>query len=150
MVDYKGSTITDKIIMKDWNQVFYFFEKLNFQLLEQSTPPQPFGNYYYVFSNGHIDFRIASDRNELSFEIRFRTDSDWWFDVSLLRYFLYQGKEADDVSDIDADKNFIIENIDVISDMFSDENYSRCKNELIEFSKKIYRQRYGDNACIEK
>jgi len=131
--------------MQSWEQLFHFFGEHGFKLIKQSIPPQPFGNFYYTFSNGQIDFQIVQDRREMILEIRFTEDKDWWFTISLVKSLIQSKMNIKAGSDIDSEVHFLMEYMNTIIEMFSEKNYQQTKLDLIERSKQSYREVYGDD-----
>jgi hypothetical protein len=133
--------------MKDWNHLFDFIALKHFRLVAQSTPPQPFGNYYYTFSNGNVNIQVVQDRGQLSILICAAADSDWWFSMRGIK-FLLDGGEYDISLDIEDAEIFFIQNFDRIISMFRTDKYEFYKSQWINFSKESYRKLYGNDVIL--
>jgi hypothetical protein len=139
-------------------QLFSFFEGKGYQLTDKDFPPKYFSNYYFIFSNGQLEFRILNDRGCESLEICSVKSKENWCSISSIRSLLKNEKiiihrDKNNLlagSFIDDDIEFLFKHYDVIVCLFSEENYEQTLTALDVRAQKWIRQFLGDNAFIEK
>ena len=122
--------------MQSWEQLFHFFGLRGFKVIDQNFSPQAFGNFYYTFSNGQIVFQIIQDRSQMILEVGFAKDNDEWFSISLIQAFLQNKMNIEISNSIDSKVLFLMENFNIIVEMFSEKNYQKSKQKLNEHHKK--------------
>ena len=104
-----------------------------FRLIDQSTPPQPFGNFYYTFSNGMILVEVSRDRSFDAVDVFRADDKDEKFDLLEIKKLLQYDDNFIQVDNFEVLVDYFVENIDEIMQLFNNDQYietKKCLNEL--------------------
>jgi hypothetical protein len=138
--------------MTNLDILFSFFAKNNYQLVEKSYSPQFFGNYHYTFSNSYLVFRIVHDRSNEFIEMSCVTDKNRWHDMDILKCFLLYNNDLNKITDMNIDESisFLMDNFDVITQLFSKKNYNKTFSELDTLKLKRVRLIWGDDFILSE
>jgi hypothetical protein len=129
--------------MENIDRLFDFLYQHGFKLSDKSTPPQPFGNFYYTFSNGSIEFRIVHDRGDEFIEVRNIIACEWHSLASVEEVIKNQYIES--YPDWAEQINILIDNYKTIVDLFSRNNLEKTVHYMRDFGRQHFIQRFGDD-----
>ncbi len=108
--------------METQDKLFRFLESKGFHLVDKSTAPQPFGNYYYDYSDGHLKFRLLNDRSRQFVDISCSENINACYDLALVRSLILHEEILNKKVDFNELIDYFIENYCVIYDLFSPSN----------------------------
>jgi len=115
--------------MQNRGELLNFFSSLGF-VLETQRISESFGDYFLIMHSSHLRLRVSSEKLFESVEISSLSDRNNWFDLGLVKSFLFQESKLS--------QPFLIENALVffenyyseIASLFDDEGYSVTRSKL--------------------
>ena len=119
-----------------------FFKLNGFKLLKNKTS-NSFGDYYAIYSNEIIKFRISSSRSNFSIDISSIFENDW-FDLVLLKSLITKNEKII-IKPFNEKKylSFLVKEIDTIMQLFDQINFLKTKNKLKTLEQKRAKQMFS-------
>jgi len=127
----------------------YFIDYLGFVKVEEKYYDQDFGNFYIRLAKDGILISYENDRWFMSVIISRNAYPTKWYSLSFVRDLIYDseninGSEVvlDNAARINESNEFLKKDLDLILDLFNDQNYHDTKEKLDAGLKKTFHKRY--------
>lgn len=140
----------EEIIKYENRESLYSFLLDDFGLkkIEEKYYPENFGNFHIVLTATDFLLRYFNDRSILSVEIasKYENGDDKWYALSFIKDLIYDPEninankaETDNSKRIGRLNNFLRQDFDKISELFSKQNYPNTRKRLdAELKKQFY------------
>jgi len=109
--------------------VYEFFTLKGFKLQENNTS-ESFGDYYDIYTNRDIYFRLVNDKGIESIDIS--NDNQNWYDLLRVKTILCNEKNLNKVTTFEEYKDFLQTEFANIATLFNDKNYPTTKKKFEE------------------
>ena len=127
----------------------FLVEEFNLKKIEEHYDPEVFGNFFIILSAKDFILRYINDKGFLTVEIASIMDKEKWYDLSYIKDFIYnKGKvNADDRILSNNDRieelnNFLRREYNIISLLFSQQNYPDIKDQLTKILKQQFDKKF--------
>lgn len=128
-------------------------EVLGFVKIDEKYFPESFGNFYVIISSKEFLLRYYKDRSYLTIEIANHSDLPEWTDLTFVKNFIHQPQNInpdespkstkDRIEELD---NFLINDYNIVCDLFSDGNYNNTQIKIKELLKDLFNKRFPGMA----
>lgn len=105
--------------------------------VDEKYDAQAFGNFFITLSAKEFLLRYINDRSYLTIEIASHSDPTKWYNLSVLKNFIYHpenlnsdDRSVDNNTRIEELNSFLRNDFGLISDLFNDDNYTHTRQKI--------------------
>ncbi len=129
--------MNESITYENISQYYQFLiDEFEFEKIDEKYYPKAFGNFYVALSSPGFLLQYTCDRSYVTIQISADIYPLKWYNLSFVKNYIYQPEkinsadDGDNVKRIELLNNFIIQDFDLITDLFSKENYPDTKKKI--------------------